>query len=275
MLDQLKKNPGKIPQQSRDEMMDMFNNTWQEEYDRIDNVDTYKKNMITVALDGSEDHLAGKKLMDLVGEELLAFREELLKSEPVSSLKTPKKQITPPEGMRRSTKPSNTDDPLPDEGYELYDGDGEDLEEESDEVLEEEQEDIVEDDSVEEPTEDHENPLDHSTPQVADVSNVPDHPDVKLVRKILEKVNDVRGRCTKALLPCLIQIDGKPRNEERRLRKEARKTDGILKEALTTEHNEQGEDEKDEADHVSNDNEETNNEHYMSDDDRNAFDILA
>ena len=26
------------------------------------------------------------------------------------------------------------------------------------------------------------------------------------------------------LLPCLIQIDGKPRNAERRLRKEARKT---------------------------------------------------
>ena len=39
--------------------------------------------------------------------------------------------------MRRSTKSSNIDDPLPDEGYELYDGDGEDLEEESDEVLEE------------------------------------------------------------------------------------------------------------------------------------------
>ena len=68
---------------------------------------------------------------------MLAFREELLKSELVSSLKDLKKQITPPEGVRRSTKSSNIDDPLPDEGYELYDGDGEDLEEESDEVLEE------------------------------------------------------------------------------------------------------------------------------------------
>ena len=104
---------------------------------------------------------------------------------------------------------------------------------------------------------------------------MPDHPDVKLVREILEKVNDVRGRCTKALLPCLIQIDGKLRNEERRLRKEARKTDGILKEALTTEHNGQGKDEKDEADHVSNENEEKNNTHYMSNDDRNTFYILA
>ena len=129
MLDQLKKKPGKIPQPSRDEMMDMFSNAWQEEYDRIDNVDVYKKNMISIALDGSEDHLASKKIMDPVGEEMLAFREELLKSEPVSSLKDLKKQITPPESMCRSTKSSNTNDPFPDEGYELYDGDGEDLEE--------------------------------------------------------------------------------------------------------------------------------------------------
>ena len=41
--------------------------------------------------------------MDLVGEKMLAFREELLKSEPVSSLKNLKKQITPPEGVHRST----------------------------------------------------------------------------------------------------------------------------------------------------------------------------
>ena len=87
--------------------------------------------------------------------------------------------------MHRSTKSSNTDDPLPDEGYKLYDGDGEELEEESDEVLEEEQEDTVEDDSAKEPTEDHENPSDIFTPQVADVLNVPDHIDVKLVKEIL------------------------------------------------------------------------------------------
>ena len=99
-------------------MMDMFNNAWQEEYDHIDNVDAYKKNMISIALDGSQDHLASKKLMDLVGKEMLAFREEWLKSEPVSSSKNLQKQITPPEGVRRSTKSSNTDDPLPDEGYE-------------------------------------------------------------------------------------------------------------------------------------------------------------
>ena len=63
-----------------------------------------------------------------------------------------------------------------------------------------------------------------------------------------------------------MQKDAYVRKQEKR---------GILKIALTTEHNRQEEDEKDKADHVSNKNEETNNAHYMSDDDWNAFDILA
>ena len=56
-------------------------------YDKIDNVDKYSENIITIALDGSQDHLVKKKLMDLAGKEMLAFREELLKLKPVSSLK--------------------------------------------------------------------------------------------------------------------------------------------------------------------------------------------
>ena len=111
------------------------------------------------------------------------------------------------------------------------------MEEESNEVLEEELEDVAEDDSAEETTGDHENPSDHFKPQVADVSNLADHQDVNVLREILEKVNAVTGRCAKVLLSSLIQIDGKLRNEERRLRKESRKTDGILKEAFTIEHN--------------------------------------
>ena len=42
-----------------------------------------------------------------------------------------------------------------------------------------------------------------------------------------------------------------------------------------TEHKWHGEDEKDEMDHASNEKQERNNAHYMSDDDRNAFDVLA
>ena len=75
--------------------------------------------MMTLAFDGSEDHLASKNLMDLVGKEMLAFREELMKSQTVSILKEVKKQITP-EGVRRGKQNKNFDEPLPDEGTELY-----------------------------------------------------------------------------------------------------------------------------------------------------------
>ena len=41
--------------------------------------------MITIALDSSEDHLVSKKLMDLVGTEMLEFRKKLLEKKPVST----------------------------------------------------------------------------------------------------------------------------------------------------------------------------------------------
>ena len=46
----------------------------------VDNEQTFKSNMMTLGFDGSEDNLATKKLMKLVGEEMLIFKEQLLKS---------------------------------------------------------------------------------------------------------------------------------------------------------------------------------------------------
>ena len=43
--------------------------------------------MMSLSFKSSEDHLASKKLMDLIGKEMLTFREELTKSQPVSTLK--------------------------------------------------------------------------------------------------------------------------------------------------------------------------------------------
>ena len=81
MLYNLTENPNKIPQPSRDQIMQMFRNVWDEVYTKIICVDAYyKKTMMTLAFNGSEDHLASKKLMDLVGK-MLAFSEELIKSQ--------------------------------------------------------------------------------------------------------------------------------------------------------------------------------------------------
>ena len=52
--------------------------------------------MITIALDDSEDPLARKKLMDLVGTALLEFRKDLLESKPVSTLKELRLQMIKP-----------------------------------------------------------------------------------------------------------------------------------------------------------------------------------
>ena len=49
-------------------MMNMFQKSWNETYPKVNN-----ENMIIIVLVGSEDHLASKKLMDLVGNEMLEF----------------------------------------------------------------------------------------------------------------------------------------------------------------------------------------------------------
>ena len=52
---------------------------------KVNNENVFKTNMITIALDSSEDHLVSKKLMDLVGTEMLEFRKKLLEKKPVST----------------------------------------------------------------------------------------------------------------------------------------------------------------------------------------------
>ena len=86
--------------------------------------------MITTVLDYSEDHLASKKLVDLVGTEMLKFWKKLLESKPLSTLKELRLQMIKPEGVRM--KASNNQVP-PDEGFELFDGDGDDLDVDYDE----------------------------------------------------------------------------------------------------------------------------------------------
>ena len=54
-------------------MMNMFLKSWNETYAKVNNENVSKINMITTVLDYSEDHLASKKLVDLVGTEMLKF----------------------------------------------------------------------------------------------------------------------------------------------------------------------------------------------------------
>ena len=82
--------------------------------------------MITLALDGSEDHLASKKLMDLIGKEMLEFREQTLSCKPAATLKELRVQMIKPEGERMKGQTAK-DKPPSDEGLGFIDGDGEDF----------------------------------------------------------------------------------------------------------------------------------------------------
>ena len=126
MLEMLEKDPIKIPTPTRDQMMQMFQESWTETCANVDNEFVFKTNMITLALDGSEDHLASRKLMDLIGKEMLEFRENLLSSKPAATLKELRAQMIKPEGLRMKGQTAKDKAP-PDKGLELVDGDGEDL----------------------------------------------------------------------------------------------------------------------------------------------------
>ena len=79
-----------------------------------------------LAFDGSEDHLTSKKLTDLVGEEMLTFRKQLLRSTVPDTIMELQSQITKPEGV--GNNPNKGEAPI-DEGCELFDADDYSLEE--------------------------------------------------------------------------------------------------------------------------------------------------
>ena len=74
MLQKLEEIPDKIPSPSEDDMMEMFSSAWKQTCPPIDNEIVFKRNMLTLKLDGSEDNLASPKLMQLVGDEMVRFR---------------------------------------------------------------------------------------------------------------------------------------------------------------------------------------------------------
>ena len=219
MIDMLRENPTKIPAPSRDQMMSLFQESWKETLRQVDNEHVFRTNMITLALDGSEDHLASQKLMDLVGPEMLQFREELVTSEAVASLKELRKQMIKPEGVRYKTSGAPSAPPE-DEGLELYDGDSENLEKDT-----ESDEDNNTETSV--------TVNDEATPIVADnttltETNEESNNNLKLLKSINVTVSEARRNCSSTFLPFLNQIDGITATARRKVINEFKKMDGLI-----------------------------------------------
>ena len=65
MLEMLEKDPIKIPTPTLEQMMQIFQESWKATSTNVNNRLVFKTNIITLTLDGSEDHLASTKLMNL------------------------------------------------------------------------------------------------------------------------------------------------------------------------------------------------------------------
>jgi hypothetical protein len=99
MLKKLEMDSKKVPAPSREEMINMLLKAWKEL--DVDFNTVFKKLFITNKLDGSEDIFVSDKLFSLIGDDMLDFRRELLKSEVPVNLQAVVKKIIPPKGIRR------------------------------------------------------------------------------------------------------------------------------------------------------------------------------
>ena len=92
-------------------MMKMLNNAI---------ADAFKSVFVSNNFDGSEDFLLSDKIYNLVGTEMVKFKEDSLNSVPPKNVKELMKTITPPKGVKRRM-PSKGEHPV-DEGYDIFDG---------------------------------------------------------------------------------------------------------------------------------------------------------
>ena len=84
MIDQPTKNPQKILQPSRNDMMRMLDESFRSL--KIDFASRFKALWVTNALDGSEDHLASERLYSLAAKELIVFQNDLMEKPSPKSL---------------------------------------------------------------------------------------------------------------------------------------------------------------------------------------------
>lgn len=121
MIEKLTENPAKIPSPNRDEVMELCTTAFTEALNNTDISGAFKRNGLTIKLDGSEDHLVSTRLKALVWEEMKQFRSELLTKPNPPNLKRLEEVMIPPDGVKRKLEGVVEGVPL-DEGEELLDG---------------------------------------------------------------------------------------------------------------------------------------------------------
>ena len=68
---------------------------------KIDIHSAFKRDGLTIKLDGSEDHLVSSRLKDLIWDEMKNLRTQLLNSPHPATIKNLEEEMIPPEGVKR------------------------------------------------------------------------------------------------------------------------------------------------------------------------------
>ena len=101
--------------------MKMCNAASEETIAKVDVSDAFKRNGLTIKLDGCEDHLVSSKLKALVWNEIKELHSVLLSKPHPTTLKKLEEVMIPPDGVKRKLD-GVVDNVSPDEGYEVLDG---------------------------------------------------------------------------------------------------------------------------------------------------------
>ena len=219
MLEQLEKDPTKIPSPSRDEMMSILLKSW--ELLQIDTEREFKSLFVTNAFDGSDDYLVSDKLYALIGDEMVKFRKELMLSKPSKTLKEVVRKLIPPKGIKRK---GNV------EGMELLDCEDEEI------PLVEIQQEFNDEEEINEDVEPEEN-TEQSDPVVVpsasnnstshvhtSLSSFTDDPDVKADSEFLDKFQEIMtdNKTSKLFIPYISQFRATYQKARRNLKNELR-----------------------------------------------------
>ena len=221
MIEKLRENPEKIPSSSRNDIMRMCKSAFQETVAKIDFSDAFKRNGLTIKLDGSEDHLVSSKIKTLVWEEMIKFRSDLLKKPHPRSLQKLRDIIIPPDGVKRKLDQVVEGVP-PDEGFEMMGGDitdddCDDNDDDDDDDVEEE--DIQDAASAEEASTSDEIQLEDNPVHVDPELKV----DLDSIARIEDCIRKEKKSSSSQLLPFLVKVENMLSGERARRRAEENK----------------------------------------------------
>ena len=199
ILEQLEKDPIKIPSPLRNEMMSMLLEAW--ETLECDTKREFKSLFVTNTLDWSEDYLVPDKLFALIGDEII----ELMSQNSVKTLVEVIRNLLPPKGIRRKVNV---------EGSKFLDFEGEDI------SLDEFQQECDEDEVTENDlaaVEDNSDVVDATIVQ-SNSTSIPKHhvsfpnltndPDIKRDSEFLDKMQQImtNGNTLTLFIPYLSQF---------------------------------------------------------------------